>query len=213
MSDPGRVVLTATGKRAILSSGKVGVFNEAGTCVECCGGVSEFWWQFSDLGYYNGCLTTRSYGEADMPPDSPFTVSGTIETGFALRMDFEDSLGCGGFNPCQQHAHATLFLKVFKPGVITCDYHGVLSTDNSPNAGFMSLSMNGVLKSYAESSGDVQDPNDPCEMGPPVTDPAPPVSEALQPGPAPNVVSAEFNTMTTSTLGAFFEFVIQIVFD
>jgi len=164
------------GKRGVLPSGKVGVYNTAHECPECCP-YEHLDWIFYDSGMIDGGQdgAYRVYSNPESVPKSPWVQ---LANGFTLYMRWEDDWNCCEHNPYYQYAGAQCFFEVRNTLWLTMKWGGMAEKED-PNYELMDLYLDGTRVAFAHAPGGGQG----CEggMGPIVSDPAPPVERILYP--------------------------------
>jgi hypothetical protein len=199
MPTAGRVVVRESGKRGLLPSGRVAVFNAEGKCPTCCIEFTQAW-SFTDQGFIaggqNGAL--RSYDDPASVAASPWTI---LNDGLGLRLDWEDDGNCANFNDNTQSATATAIITVPVDAIMTVDWSGVGETEAS-NFELMSLSVDDTLVGSAHAPGG----NQGCApMGSVVSDPPPPQQVLLTAGEHTLFIDATTNDPLYH-VGAFYQF-------
>ncbi|HEV56347.1 MAG TPA: hypothetical protein ENN87_02475 [Phycisphaerales bacterium] len=179
MPTPGRAVVLETGKRGVLAGGKAAVFNAAGQCAACCGGLEvAVSWSFTDTGFIDGGQdgAYRAYDHPAMVPASPWMLA---VDGLGLRLDFEEDLNCRGHNPYTQYATATCQITVNERAILTATWSGMAETERL-NRELMVMTLGGNLLGRGSSPGGGLG----CEggMGPALCYPTPPAQATLDPG-------------------------------
>jgi len=192
-------VVRESGKRGLLASGRVAVFNAEGKCPACCIEFTQEW-SFTDRGFIAGGQNgaARAYDDPASVPASPWTI---LNDGLGLRLDWEDDGNCANFNDNTQSATATAIITVPVDTIMTVDWSGVGETEAS-NFELMSLSVDGALVGSAHAPGG----NQGCApMGPVVSDPPPPQQVLLTAGQHTLAIDATTND-SLYHIGAWYQF-------
>jgi hypothetical protein len=192
-------MMRESGKRGVLPSGRVAVFNAEGKCPTCCIEFTQAW-SFTDEGFIAGGQfgALRSYGDPASVPASPWTI---LNNGLGLRLDWEDDSNCAGFNENTQSATATAIITVPVDTIMTVDWSGV-GEAQSPNFELMSLSVDNMLVGSAHAPGGGQG----CApVGPVVSDPPPPQQVLLTAGEHTLFIDATTND-SLFHVGAWYQF-------
>lgn len=120
-------------------------------------------WEFEDVGYNNMPSFGRSYDQNTLPVGAFWSVE---DDGYTLRVDWEDSINCGGTNGQVQHANATVNITATEAQNIGFDWEGLVENSAGTAAEEFQIYIDGVEIASATNANTAM--SDSCTMVAPV---------------------------------------------